>query len=225
MNPSCVAEIKRCVSEKHPAGQKWRLSASPTSALDSILSAMVVKLLTHSLPSSPLFLSNRIHKFPYCAPAELCNYIRLTRRAQRAKLRISAAESSQTDVIATQEEKRDDIDEQLGSSAADVVRKFYSGVNNRDLSAVVDLIAEDCVYEDLVFPHPFVGRKAILEFFDKFMNTISKDLQFAIDDLSEEDSFAVGVTWHLEWKGKEFPFSKGCSFYRLNVIEGKPQIM
>ncbi|MFS7954090.1 putative NTF2-like domain superfamily, SnoaL-like domain-containing protein [Helianthus anomalus] len=107
----------------------------------------------------------------------------------------------------------------LDSSASDVVRKFYDGINSRNLSTVVDLIAHDCVYEDLVFPQPFVGRKAILEFFEKFIYTISQDLQFAIDDISGEDTSAVGVTWHLEWRGKPFPFSKGCSFYRLKVEE------
>ncbi|KAK1423717.1 hypothetical protein QVD17_19025 [Tagetes erecta] len=111
------------------------------------------------------------------------------------------------------------------ASASDVVRSFYDGINSRNLSTVVDLIADDCVYEDLVFPQPFVGRKAILEFFEKFIYTISQDLQFAIDDISGEDTSAVGVTWHLEWKGKPFPFSKGCSFYRLKVVDGRRQII
>ncbi|KAI3522271.1 hypothetical protein L1887_11782 [Cichorium endivia] len=110
-------------------------------------------------------------------------------------------------------------------SASDVVRRFYDGINSRNLSSVVDLIAEDCVYEDLVFPQPFIGRKAILEFFEKFIYTISQDLQFAIDDISGEDTSAVGVTWHLEWKGKPFPFSKGCSFYRLEVVNGQRKII
>ncbi|GJN06134.1 hypothetical protein PR202_ga23829 [Eleusine coracana subsp. coracana] len=102
-----------------------------------------------------------------------------------------------------------------GKTAADVVREFYDGVNRRDLAAVAPLIAEECVYEDLVFPQPFVGREQIIGFFGEFMGTISPDLQFVIDDISGEDSAAVGVTWHLEWRGKPFPFSRGCSFYRL----------
>ncbi|KAI3758682.1 hypothetical protein L6452_06253 [Arctium lappa] len=110
-------------------------------------------------------------------------------------------------------------------SASDVVRRFYDGINYRNLSTVVDLIADDCVYEDLVFTQPFVGRKAILEFFEKFIYTINQDLQFAIDDISGEDTSAVGVTWHLEWKGKPFPFSKGCSFYRLEVVDGRRKII
>lgn len=101
------------------------------------------------------------------------------------------------------------------ATAADVVRQFYDGVNRRDLAAVEPLIAEGCVYEDLVFPRPFVGRERVVGFFGEFMGTISPDLQFVIDDISAEDSAAVGVTWHLEWRGRPFPFSRGCSFYRL----------
>ncbi|KAL0359983.1 UNVERIFIED_CONTAM: hypothetical protein Sradi_3682800 [Sesamum radiatum] len=83
-------------------------------------------------------------------------------------------------------------------SASNVVRKFYDGINRRDLASVEDLISLNCIYEDLVFPRPFIGRKAILEFFKQFMDSISADLQFAIDDISEEDLCAVGVTWHLD---------------------------
>ncbi|KAG9458813.1 hypothetical protein H6P81_003321 [Aristolochia fimbriata] len=113
----------------------------------------------------------------------------------------------------------------LSSSASDVVKGFYGGVNSHDLVSVEYLIAENCVYEDLIFSQPFTGRKAILEFFQKFIDYISIDLQFVIDDISEEDSEVVGVIWHLEWKGKPFPFSKGCSFYRLKLINGKRQII
>ncbi|KAL5843339.1 hypothetical protein ACOSQ4_009297 [Xanthoceras sorbifolium] len=111
------------------------------------------------------------------------------------------------------------------ASATNVVRSFYEGINGRDLASVEELIAEKCVYEDLIFPRPFVGRQAILEFFKKFIDSISADLQFVIDDITSEDSSAVGVTWHLEWKGRPFPFSKGCSFYRLEVVNGKRQII
>jgi hypothetical protein len=108
------------------------------------------------------------------------------------------------------------------ATAADVVRAFYDGVNRRDLAAVEPLIAECCVYEDLVFPRPFVGRERIIGFFGEFMGTISPDLQFVIDDISADDSAAVGVTWHLEWRGRPFPFSRGCSFYRLLGSEQPP---
>ncbi|XP_073006498.1 uncharacterized protein [Typha latifolia] len=111
------------------------------------------------------------------------------------------------------------------STASDVVREFYDGINRRDLGAVELLVGEDCVYEDLVFSRPFVGRKAILDFFRKFTESMSTDLQFVIDDISNEDTLAIGVTWHLEWQGRPFPFSKGCSFYRLEILDGKRQIV
>lgn len=101
-----------------------------------------------------------------------------------------------------------------GGAAAEVVREFYEGVNRRDLAAVAPLIAEGCVYEDLVFPRPMVGRDRVLGFFGDFMGSVSPDLRFVIDDISGDDPSAVGVTWHLEWKGRPFPFSRGCSFYR-----------
>ncbi|XP_058757327.1 uncharacterized protein LOC131630563 [Vicia villosa] len=116
------------------------------------------------------------------------------------------------------------FDDSVVDSASAVVRKFYEGINRHDVDSVQYLISENCVYEDLVFPSPFVGRKEIIEFFKKFTDSTSLDLQFVIDDLSMEDSSSVGVIWHLEWKGKPFPFSKGCSFYRLEVIDGKRQI-
>ncbi|PAN31656.1 hypothetical protein PAHAL_5G435100 [Panicum hallii] len=110
---------------------------------------------------------------------------------------------------------RGGVNKTTAATAADVVRAFYDGVNRRDLAAVEPLIAEGCVYEDLVFPRPFVGRDRVIGFFGEFMGTISADLQFVIDDISAEDPAAVGVTWHLEWRGRPFPFSRGCSFYRL----------
>ncbi|XP_074371720.1 uncharacterized protein LOC141712614 isoform X2 [Apium graveolens] len=144
-----------------------------------------------------------------------------TRKTWNWVLKSSSSSSSDSiaSVVATSELKLE------LESAANVVRKFYGGINGRDLASVEALIADDCVYEDLIFPHPFVGRKAILEFFEKFNDSINEDLQFVIDDISTEDSIAVGVTWHLEWKGKPFPFSKGCSFYKLKVVNGQRKII
>ncbi|CAN7053087.1 hypothetical protein IGI04_028078 [Brassica rapa subsp. trilocularis] len=116
--------------------------------------------------------------------------------------------------------------------ASEIVSSFYTAINSNDLASARDFIAQDCVYEDLIFSSPFVGRTAILDFFGKFIDATSTDMQFVIDDISKEDSSAVGVSWHLgelpkltQWKGKRFPFSKSCSFYRLEVIDGKKQIV
>ncbi|MCO5581835.1 hypothetical protein L7F22_035724 [Adiantum nelumboides] len=119
----------------------------------------------------------------------------------------------------------DDAPQGRPSPGFSIVEEFYACINRRDFDSVQDLIAEDCIYEDLVFPKPFAGRKAIIEFFEKFTAAVSSDLQFVIDDISREDPACVGVTWHLEWSGKPFPFSKGCSFYRLTLNQGRQQII
>ncbi|KAH9322360.1 hypothetical protein KI387_016999, partial [Taxus chinensis] len=110
-------------------------------------------------------------------------------------------------------------------SAAKIVREFYARINRHEVESVGDLIAENCVYEYLVFPQPFVGRKDILDFFKRFTDAVGTDLQFVIDDITSHDASAVGVTWHLEWRGKTFPFSKGCSFYRCEIVNGNRKII
>ncbi|CAM6075963.1 unnamed protein product [Sphagnum tenellum] len=109
--------------------------------------------------------------------------------------------------------------------AAEIVQEFYAAINRREIDTIGELFAEDSVYEDLVFPKPFSGRQAILEFFQKFMDSVGPELEFRIDDISSGDPSATGVVWHLEWRGKQFPFSKGCSFYRCDIIEGQRQII
>ncbi|XP_021288175.1 uncharacterized protein LOC110419445 isoform X1 [Herrania umbratica] len=110
--------------------------------------------------------------------------------------------------------------------AVEVIRSFYAGINSHDLASVQLLIAEECVYEDLTFPRPFVGRKAFLEAYKSFVDSMSMDLQMVVDDItSNEESSTVGVAWHFEWKGKVFPYSKGCSFYRLQMVDGTRQII
>ncbi|XP_031249116.1 uncharacterized protein LOC116106949 [Pistacia vera] len=190
-----------------------------SSAIPS--STMLKISTTSSLSLPPRFPPLHFNEASQLTPTATIPTSRITRWTPQTKLmKVSSSESSyQTvvDVAPTPETSE--------GGAADVVRRFYEGINGRDLVSVKELIADNCVYEDLIFPQPFVGRKAILDFFKKFSDSISSDLQFVIDDISTEDSSAVGVTWHLEWKGKQFPFSKGCSFYRLEVVNGKRQII
>lgn len=187
---------------------------------------------------SPLFPLLRLGEKPRCPSTAVCasliaegkHYYHLRTRKRRVLQKFLAEVSPDNKTVVTEPTATKAVDDHssvvpLLVSASDIVKNFYGGINSRDLVSVEDLIAQDCIYEDLVFPRPFVGRKAILEFFQKFVGSISKELQFVIDDISAEDSSRVGVTWHLEWKGQPFPFSKGCSFYRLEVISGKRQIV
>ncbi|XVF79446.1 hypothetical protein PTKIN_Ptkin14bG0223600 [Pterospermum kingtungense] len=183
-----------------------------------------------SLPSSST--SNLPKDSPYSITVTPHNFIpwRRTRKeagTPRTLIKVSSLSSSSSSSSSSENQTAVVVPSQPQDeeAAPEVVRRFYAGINGRDLASVELLIAEKCVYEDLIFPRPFVGRKAILEFFKSFIDSISKELQFVIDDISSEDSSAVGVTWHLEWRGKAFPFSKGCSFYRLEMVDGKRKII
>ncbi|KAG6550050.1 hypothetical protein Mapa_008564 [Marchantia paleacea] len=114
---------------------------------------------------------------------------------------------------------------ELPRKAVDIVEEFYDLVNQRDYVSVSSLFAEDCFYEDFTFPEPVKGREEILKFFEKVMTSMGPELKFAIDDITRDDPDTVGVIWHLEWRGKQFPFSRGCSFYRCEVnSSGQRQI-
>ncbi|XP_027361772.1 uncharacterized protein LOC113869581 isoform X1 [Abrus precatorius] len=177
--------------------------------------------------ASPLSLSSKIVRTPFLNSVNASFALPKLggrKRRRRRKWRCVCESGENQSITVASHATTSVEDDNVVESASMVVRNFYGGINAHDVDSVEYLIAENCVYEDLVFPHPFVGRKEILEFFKKFTNSTSRDLQFVIDDLSTEDSSSVGVIWHLEWKGKPFPFSKGCSFYRLEVINGKRQI-
>lgn len=191
---------------------------------------MTSSISSFSLCAYPSSLLPRLNQTTLSySNSAICNHFisTTTRRKHSAplsKLRISSSENNRTAVdVASPPPTTSKVDDG-DDGGANVVRRFYDRINGRDLASVEELIADNCVYEDLIFPRPFVGRKAVLDFFKKFSDSISSDLQFVIDDISTEDSSAVGVTWHLEWKGKPFPFSKGCSFYKLEVANGKRQI-
>lgn len=76
---------------------------------------------------------------------------------QALQFRVSSS-ANQTVEVAPSPADDGEVDDVV-ESGADIVRKFYQGINDQDLASVEELIAEKCVYEDLVFPRPFVGRK------------------------------------------------------------------
>ncbi|CAM6089252.1 unnamed protein product [Calypogeia fissa] len=101
--------------------------------------------------------------------------------------------------------------------AADIVQEFYDKINQRDYMSVANLFTVDCEYEDFNYAETTRGREEVLKFFEKVMSSFGTELKFVIDDMTRDDPNAVGVIWHLDWRGKAFPFSRGCSFYRCVV--------
>ncbi|GAQ86246.1 hypothetical protein KFL_002780100 [Klebsormidium nitens] len=90
----------------------------------------------------------------------------------------------------------------------------------------MSFISEDCRYEDMIYTKPFVGRQAIRAFFEEQTSFFKDGLDFVIDEISGGSSDSCGLTWHVEFQGKVFPNSRGCSYYRCAVgADGKQQIV
>eukprot|EP00897_Mesotaenium_endlicherianum_P004093 jgi/Mesen1/3711/ME000202S02799 len=88
------------------------------------------------------------------------------------------------------------VSDQRRGVAADVVTAFYDAINRRDIEGALMYIAEDCIYEDMIYSKPFTGREAIKSFFTKVLNLVPEDFVFVIDDISPGDTVAVGMVWH-----------------------------
>lgn len=116
-----------------------------------------------SLPprsSSPSLLRFNQPTLPYSTSRN--HTIRRNRRKPLAtQLRVSPSDNYQTAVKVASAPPPTSV---KVDDASDVVRSFYEGINGRDLANVEELIADNCVYEDLIFPSPFVGRKVTSRF-------------------------------------------------------------
>ncbi len=102
-----------------------------------------------------------------------------------------------------------------------LVQSMYEAINRRDIPAALDLVDEDCIYQDLNFSQPFRGKEAVEQLLEQSCQSVPDDLQFVIDDLTTGDPMAAGVLWHVELDGIPFPNSRGVSFYRLSEKTGK----
>nr|GMC98072.1 uncharacterized protein LOC109147681 isoform X2 [Ipomoea batatas] len=86
-------------------------------------------------------------------------------------------------------------------SSLQTIKAFYSSINTKDLKSLKALLSEDCFFDDFSFPAPFQGKK---------------NMEFSIDHICEGVDQTAVVNWHLEWKKKQVPFTRGCSYYELS---------
>ena len=118
-------------------------------------------------PSPPLlhFTTNKATLQNFIIPSTYSNTRSSRGRSvPRTVTRVSSSDETKvaiasTPTTTTKVNVVDDDEDVVVESAEEVVRKFYDGINGRDLASVEDLIASNCVYEDLIFATPFVGRK------------------------------------------------------------------
>ncbi|XP_060171271.1 uncharacterized protein LOC132602436 isoform X2 [Lycium barbarum] len=130
------------------------------------------------------------------------------------KLKIGSIRSRQRSLIA-----HSMVNPEIGKrslSPSDTIETFYASINNKDPNQLSLLISEDCFFDDFSFPQSFQGRKEALKFLEQLTTSMRQDAELSIDNIYEGVDLTAIVKWHLEWKKKEVPFTRGCSYYELS---------
>ncbi|KAK9821483.1 hypothetical protein WJX74_000919 [Apatococcus lobatus] len=98
-----------------------------------------------------------------------------------------------------------------------LIREFYKRYNAGDVDAVLALMSDDIEYHDMaLYQEPHQGKDAVRSYFKMIVRTIPRDLKFYVDAITANDPRNVGVKWHVDLEGIEFPFTRGVSFYELD---------
>ena len=75
--------------------------------------------------------------------------------------------------------------------AAAAARAYFAAWNRRDMAAAAELWAEDCAYEDTLYPAAFVGRPALVAHLARVAAALPPGFAFVLDDVA--DGGATGV--------------------------------
>ena len=97
--------------------------------------------------------------------------------------------------------------------------RYFEAWNRRDMDAAIDVFADDCQYEDTVFPEPFDGKAALKKHLYLCADSMPSTFSFVVDDIADSGD-RLGVKWHVENNGEQMPFTRGCSFYKIDKATG-----
>eukprot|EP00470_Lotharella_oceanica_P012544 CAMPEP_0170198810 /NCGR_PEP_ID=MMETSP0040_2-20121228/68991_1 /TAXON_ID=641309 /ORGANISM="Lotharella oceanica, Strain CCMP622" /LENGTH=233 /DNA_ID=CAMNT_0010448861 /DNA_START=307 /DNA_END=1008 /DNA_ORIENTATION=- len=111
--------------------------------------------------------------------------------------------------------------------AGEVVRKYFEYWNKRQMDDAISLFADDCIYEDTLYPGFFEGKDELKKHLYAIGEALPADFRFNIDELAVssfdevEGLSRIGVQWHVGLAdGRKLPFTRGSSMYKVNG-EGK----
>ncbi|KAJ7944955.1 Nuclear transport factor 2 (NTF2) family protein, partial [Quillaja saponaria] len=110
------------------------------------------------------------------------------------------------------------------TSPSNTVEQLYACINDKNLKQLGEYIAVDANFKDRSFPRPFEGKKEVMQFFEQLTESMGKNVKFSIGNICQGDELTAAVNWHLEWKGTEIPFSRGCSFFKCSKEGEKVKI-
>lgn len=102
------------------------------------------------------------------------------------------------------------------------VLAYFSYWNERDMASAIALFADDCVYEDTLYPGVFNGKNELQSHLFNVAKSLPTSFQFVVDVVSDDVSTGnVGVQWHVENGNQALPFTRGSSMYQVNSSTGK----
>lgn len=97
--------------------------------------------------------------------------------------------------------------------------RYFEAWNRRDTNAAIAVFADDCQYDDTVFPNPLNGKAELKKHLDLCADSLPSTFSFVIDDVADGGD-RLGVRWHVENNGEQMPFTRGCSFYAIDKTSG-----
>ncbi|XP_042006190.1 uncharacterized protein LOC121754971 isoform X1 [Salvia splendens] len=109
------------------------------------------------------------------------------------------------------------------SPAARTIMEFYSSINQKNLTKLEALIADDCCFRDYFFAKPFQGKKEVMHFLEQLTTCMGdhRNMRFNVELVCEGNDYTVAFNWHLDWKKMEVPFTRGSSCFSLLVNDDK----
>jgi len=106
------------------------------------------------------------------------------------------------------------IDQQSSS-----VETYFDAWNRRDMRRAASVFTIDCFVRDFQYDGEFSGRDELEAHLQRVNDSLPRSFNFVLDGMASTRD-KVGVSWHVENKGKPLAFTRGCSFYSLDSKSG-----
>ncbi|XP_027181551.1 uncharacterized protein LOC113779951 isoform X2 [Coffea eugenioides] len=93
------------------------------------------------------------------------------------------------------------------------IMQFYKSINDKKLKQLEQLLSDDCFFDDYSFPKPFEGKQEVIKFLEQLITSMGQHTEFSVEHICEGDDLTAAVNWHLDWKKKQVPFTRGSSYF------------
>ncbi|ONK72942.1 uncharacterized protein A4U43_C04F25190 [Asparagus officinalis] len=107
------------------------------------------------------------------------------------------------------------------SASMKLVVEFYNLINHKNKNGVLELISDECCYEDLVFYLPFQGKKQIGRFLHELMDAMGPHVKFVVENVTNGRKNSASAIWHLEWRDMKIPFATGYNHFEFHEVGEK----